>query len=336
MLYNMDMIDITRLRTFRAVVAEGSVNRAASNLGYTPSAVSQQIHALQKETGLQLIERNGRGIIATPIGLRFAQEAEPLLQQASRLDALASDLRVGRTGSLTISHISSVGGAWMPSVVSALVAEFPDLRLDLRLLELAQRSAETSDVVIDLAPAGTQELSPRAVRVPEPEGGVLSETLVTEPYVVVMPPGHQFAGRPEVVLAQLRDEMWIDNTTLGGLCRQILLDACASCGFVPDFYVQANDDATAVAFVAAGIGITVMPRLSYDATGVDLHSIAVATIVDPTPARTITVSTKESVVNNLAVHRLLELLRIQAADAIALTAPVEPGRPDRSRMVSPK
>lgn len=328
MLYNYRMFDITRLRTFRAVVADGSVNRAARNLGYTPSAVSQQIHALQKDTGLQLIERNGRGIAVTPIGLRFAREAEPLLHQASRLEALAQDLRSGRTGSLTISHISSVGGAWMPSTVATLVTEFPDLRLDLRLRELTQGPAEAADVLIDLVAAGTHGPSPSVVQGSVAGRTMISEALITEPYVVVMPADHQFAGRPEVQLAQLREELWIDNTTLGGLCRQIVLDACSSRGFAPNFHVQANDDATAVAFVAAGVGITVMPRLSYDATRSDPHSIAVATVVDPTPARTITVSAKESVVNNPAVQRLLELLRIQAADAIALTAPVETPRTD--------
>lgn len=317
------MIDLTRLRTFRAVVAEGSVNRAAKNLDYTPSAVSQQIHALQKDTGLELIERNGRGIVVTPIGLRFAREAEPLLHQASRLEALAEDLRSGRTGSLMISHISSVGGSWIPSIVATLVAEFPELRLDLRLRELAQDSTKTADVVIDLVPAGTHGSSQSRAPDSVAGKGMISEALVTEPYVVVRPAGHRFAGRHEVALAQLRDELWIDNTTLGGLCRQIVLDACASRGFAPNFHVQANDDATAVAFVAAGIGMTVMPRLSYDATRIDSNSIAVATIVDPTPARTITVSTKESVVNNPAVQRLLELLRIQAADATALSAPIE-------------
>lgn len=313
MLYSGRMIDVTRLRTFRAVIAEGSVNRAAARLGYTPSAVSQQIHALQKDTGLTLIERSGRGIVPTVIGLRFVREAEPLLQQASRLGALADDLRSGRTGSLTISHISSVGGAWMPSIVAQLVDEFPDLRLHLRLSEREQDIDQAPDVVIDLVPAVT-----RGRNQTTSSGGMSTEVLVTEPYVVVMPAGHRFAGRPEVALADLRGDIWIDNTAVDDLCRQIVLDACASCGFVPDFHVQANDDATSVAFVEAGIGITVMPRLSYDATRADRDATAVASVVDPEPARTLVVRTQESRINDPAVQRLLELLRIQASAAVAV------------------
>src|SRR5262249_9951777 len=68
------MLDAHRLRVFRAVVAAGSINGAAASLGYTPSAVSQHVAALQRETGLALVERNGRGIVPTPAGRHFADE----------------------------------------------------------------------------------------------------------------------------------------------------------------------------------------------------------------------------------------------------------------------
>lgn len=301
------MVDLIRLRTFRAVLAEGSVNGAAANLGYTPSAVSQQMHALQRETGLTLFERNGRGIVPTAVGRRFAIEAEQVLEKAARLDALAADLRVGRTGSLTVTHISSVGTAWVPSIAATFAREFPELRLDLRLWELTRDSGEEPDVeiYIDGVAAG---------QAPARSGESYDvEELLTEPYVVVLPVGHRLAGRSEISLAELYAESWVDNDIAHGPCRQVLLDACASRGFTPTFLLETEGDAAAVAFVEAGVGITVMPELSFATARADAEKVVVATLVDPTPTRTVMVRSKRSLVNNPAVRRLVALLREQAS-----------------------
>lgn len=316
MLYGEGVFDLTRLRTFRAVVAEGSVNGAAANLGYTPSAVSQQIHALQRETGLDLFERHGRGIVPTAIGRRFADEAEPLLVQATRLRELAADLRVGRTGSLTVTHISSVGAAWIPSVAATLSREFPEVRLDLRLWELTQGAGEETDVEIYVERGGSDPAPPK-----NRESHDIEE-LLTEPYVVVLPADHRLAGREEIALAELFSENWVDNDVAGGLCRQIVLDACATRGFTPSFALQTQSDGAAVAFVEAGAGITVLSELGFLTSRAETQKVAVATLIDPTPTRTVMVRTKKHLANNPAVRRLLELLRDSAAGQRPLKTPV--------------
>ena len=107
MLYDSDMFDVQRLRVFRAVVASGSVQAAAEHLGYTPSAVSQQIAALQRETGLVLFEKAGRGITPTATARVLAAESEELMDSVNRLGAVVNHLREGRSGSLTIGAFSS-------------------------------------------------------------------------------------------------------------------------------------------------------------------------------------------------------------------------------------
>ena len=164
---------------------------------------------------------------------------------------MVGDLRAGRVGSLTISYFASAGATWIPPVVATLVREFPQLRLDLRLFELAGDDPVDPDVEIFVEGA-----------VDRGAGGRVIE-LLHEPYVVVLPTGHPLADRAEIPLAELRDEHWVDNDFSRGPCRQVVLDACAAAGFTPAFPIETHDYPSAIAFVAAGVGITVLPRLGH-------------------------------------------------------------------------
>ena len=133
------MLDPHRVRVFRSVVASGSVQAAADNLGLTSSAVSQHLSALQRETGLTLFQRVGRGIAPTEAALVLDAQTDEVMSQWSRLDQVVADLRDGRSGRLSIGYFASAGAAWMPSLVKRLTAEFPDLVLELVLNEVEQR-----------------------------------------------------------------------------------------------------------------------------------------------------------------------------------------------------
>jgi len=91
-------VDVHRLRVLRAVVADGSIQGAAASLGYTPSAISQHLTALQKETGLRLLQRSGRGIEPTVAGRAVAAEAARIFERLADLESLVADLRAGRVG----------------------------------------------------------------------------------------------------------------------------------------------------------------------------------------------------------------------------------------------
>lgn len=295
------MLDAHRLRVFAAVVATGSVNRAASNLGYTPSAVSQHLATLQRETGLRLIERSGRGIEPTATGRLLADEAAAVLERLAALDTVVADLREGRVGSLSVSYFASAGAAWIPPVVATLTRELPDLRVELRLIELADELQSPPDVEVFV------ESGP-----PDLVGDYDVHPLLDEPYLVVLSKAHPLAGRETVPLRELAEEPWVDNDFSRGACRQIVLDACASVGFSPGFHVETHDYPTAVAFVAAGAGITVLPRLG---VGALLPAGLVALpLVDPVPTRQIAVRVRESLRDNPAARRIVELLRERATE----------------------
>lgn len=290
------MLDVHRLRVFRAIVTAGSVNRAAANLGYTPSAISQHLAALQRETGLRLIERSGRGIEPTTTGRLLAEEAGGVLERLAALESVVADLREGRIGSLSVSYFASAGAAWIPPVVATLTREFPDLRVDLRLLELADEKRSAPDVEIFVEGAASGPLQ-----------GYDVLHLLEEPYLVVFPETHPLAGRETVPLRELADEPWVDNDFSRGPCRQVVLDACSSVGFSPGFHVETHDYPTAISFVAAGAGITVLPRLGVGAL-LPPGLIAVP-VVDPVPIRRIAVRVRAALRGNPAARRIVELLR---------------------------
>lgn len=292
------MLDAHRLRIFRAVVSTGSVNGAASSLGYTPSAVSQHIAVLQKQTGLQLVEKAGRGIRPTEVGRAFAEESRHVLERLAALETVAGDLRAGRVGRVTLGYFASAG-TWIAPAVATLVREFPGVRLDLRLIELGGSDPFEPDVelYIDGAPSS-------------PLAGYSVQRLTDEPYVAVVPETHRLADAASAPLRDLQHDDWIDNDVMRGPCRQVVLDACAEVGFAPAFHVETQDYPSAVAFVATGVGITVLPRLGAVALPGNLRAVPV---VDPVPTRRIMLRVRDVVRDNPAVRRAVELLRERAA-----------------------
>lgn len=297
------MLDVHRLRIFRAVVAAGSINEAATALGYTPSAISQHLTALQKETGLTLMEKDGRGIKPTAVGLTVAGEAAKVLERLAELESLVADLRSGRVGSLSVSYFSSAGAAWIPPIIATLTREYPNLRVDLRLVELAHDNSGDPDVEIYVEGAASTSLR-----------GYDVEQLLAEPYVVVLRDDHPLAGREQIDLDALRDEQWVDNDVSRGPCRQALLDACSVVGFSPGFHIETHDYPTAISFVAAGVGVTVLPSLG---AGILPPGVVSRPLINPTPMRTISVRTRQAVRGNPAVQRILELLRERVATPLA-------------------
>ncbi|MEU4412224.1 LysR family transcriptional regulator [Nocardia salmonicida] len=289
------MIDTHRLMIFRSVVATGSVAAAAATLGYSPSAISQHLTALQRETGLRLLERVGRGVEPTPAGRVIAGEAAKVLDELTALGSTVSDLRAGKSARLTINSFSSAGTNWMPDVVATLTHEFPDTRVRLRIVdELAATADNRPDIALTVRLGKPTQVS-----------GYTHRDLITEPYVVVVPADHELAARTTVDVAELEQYRWIDNDTSHGPCRQAMLNACAAAGFTPRFVVETTDYPSALRFVARGVGITVVPRLG----ATDLPSGARALeLTNPTPRRTICAHIKDSESYNPVVLRTMELL----------------------------
>lgn len=302
------MIDVQRLRVFRAVVASGSVQAAADHLGYTPSAVSQQISALQRETGLVLFEKAGRGITPTATAKVLAAESEDLMDSLNRLGGVVDHLREGRTGSLTIGAFSSAAQFWLPAVAKGLRRDFPELVLDLTLNELGPESPAAGRRDLDIT---TEDADVDGVERPGHSRHVLTE----EGYRVAAPRGHELLDEwdTQVPLGALAGQPVIDNDYHGNTCTRIIRNACRAAGFSPRYVARSEDHHTALAFVAAGVGVTILPALAVPESmaGVDSREL-----VNPTPRRRIVVHVRDGAADAPQVRRALELLD----EAVAKTA----------------
>jgi DNA-binding transcriptional LysR family regulator len=286
------MLDVHRLRVFRSVVASGSIQAAAVNLGYTASAVSQHVSTLQRETGLTLVSRIGRGIEPTAAGLALAEEIDGVLSRLGDVESFVADLRAGRSGSLSIAYFASVGSAWMPHVVRRLLHDFPGIRLNLSLR--------------DDMPANPSERADIQIIVEQDDfSGIGAHHLLDDPYVAVLPTSHPLAGAKAVELMQLAGEKWVDNDLARGWCRRNLVQACQAAGFTPPFHVEAHDYPTAIAFVDAGIGLTVLPRLG--ARNLPAGVVAVP-VEGPTPQRSIYALVQPSIADTAPARAVLDTL----------------------------
>jgi DNA-binding transcriptional LysR family regulator len=303
------MLDVQRLRVFRAVVASGSVQAAADHLGYTPSAVSQSLTTLQRETGLVLFEKAGRGIAPTPTARVLAAESDELMAGLSRLGGVVDHLREGRSGSLTIGSFDSAAQFWLPHVAKGLQREFPGVVLELSLDEhgsVATPQPARRDIDVTTEPAdeaGSERPGYRRL------------VLVEETYRVVAPRGHdllkEYAGA--VPMAALADLPMIDNDFHDTGCALIITQACRAAGFSPRFVARSDDHHTALAFVAGRIGATILPELAVpeSMTGVDSREL-----VSPTPRRRIVAYVRDAAASAPPVQRAIELLEEAVAETV--------------------
>lgn len=290
------MLDVRRLRVFLSVVVSGSVAAAASNLGYTPSAVSQHLAALQRETGLVLLEREGRGLRPTPAGLAVAAQAESVLARLGEAESVVAGLRAERTAHLSIAYFASVGTTWLPVVVRRLAQAHPEISVDLRLLEYSDVDGrERPDIQLTVGPHGSVRS----------EAGFDAHHLADDPYHVVLPETHPLFDSDEIELSELGSDRWIDNEAPSAWCRRNLLNACTAAGVAPAFHVQAHDYTMAIAFVGAGLGITVLPALAARALPVGLRSVP---LVRPTPSRTISALVRRTIAETAPARCVLNAL----------------------------
>jgi DNA-binding transcriptional LysR family regulator len=293
------MLDVRRMQVLRAVITSGSITAAARNLGYTPSAISQQLSALEREAGTALLERVGRGVRPTPAGLLLSEHAKTLSAQLATAELALTELKHGRTGRLAVSYFATAGAALVPPAIAAVRREFPGIRLDLKLIEpndpMTEVESGRADVAIVIGP-----------RAEPPQGGVEVEHLLDDPYRAVLPKDHALARKRVLDLADLAEEPWVGIDCFRGTCRGSILKACAAAGFTPSFSVESEDYQTAQGFVAAEMGVTLVPRLGL---GTPHPGIVVRRLRHPEPYRSIHAAIAPPARNQPAVRRLLEVMR---------------------------
>lgn len=293
------MLDVRRMQVLRAVISSGSITAAARNLGYTPSAISQQLSTLEREAGVELLERVGRGVRPTPAGSLLSEHAETLSTQLAKAEAALTELKEGRTGRLAIRYFATAGASLVPLAVAALRRDFPGVRLDLKLVEPDDSLPEIESGKADVAMIVLPSSHPRIK-------GVEYVHLLDDPYRAILPKNHRLARKRVLDLGELAEDPWVGVDGLPGACRDILLDACGAAGFAPNHVVESEDYQTAQGFVAAGLGVALIPELGL---GAPHPGVAIRKVRRPDPVRSIHAAVAAHAREHPAVRRFLGAIR---------------------------
>ncbi|MBN6055797.1 LysR family transcriptional regulator [Nonomuraea sp. RK-328] len=252
------MLDLNRLKALHAVHVYGSVGAAADALMVTPSAVSQQIAKLERETGARLMERNGRGVRLTDAAGLLAEHAERILALVETAEADFEALRGAVVGRLHLGAFPTAARGLMPGALSGMRERHPDLQVLLNEREPERIVREVARGELDLGII--QDWMNRPMAMPE---GLSKATLLDDIADVVMPSGHPLAASREVELAALSGEQWISSAP-GTVCHDWLVFTLRNADLEPEISCMADEYPTQMALVAAGLGCAIIPRLGRD------------------------------------------------------------------------
>jgi DNA-binding transcriptional LysR family regulator len=295
------MLDLKLLTTFREVALRGSFSDAATVLGYTQPAVSQHVSRLEAALGVRLLERDARGVHATPAGELLLTRAAALLDAARRAeDDVREAAGTGRP-TVRIGAFATLAGGLLPGATRDLRARRPDLRLDVKVIEPDDGIDELLANRLDIATIIDSELLPMSVR-----PGVEHVFLCDDPLFVVMGSDHPMAGRASIGLEELAEEGWL-MPNVGGTCADsnIVLRACRDAGFEPDIRFAFDDYPALQGMAAAGVGVALLPSL---ATANLRTDVSIIPLRGQPPARRIGAAVRIGD-TNVNVDHVIEALR---------------------------
>lgn len=296
------MIDPRRLRVLVEVARRGSISAAADALSFVPSAVSQQIDALEREAGVKLTARAGRGIVLTTAGRLLVDHGEDLLRRLAVAEDALRELDGLVGGRLRLASFQSAGATLVPNALSRFAREHSGVRLSLIEEEPAQSIPALKRHDVDLAVIYHYDFVD-----PVAEPGIEQRRLMTDEMTLVMPPDHRLASRGRVTLQRFAEDVWIVDHP--GTSAYILTTrACRAAGFEPDIAYTTDDYLVALRLVAGGLGVSFVPTLAL--TG--LHeAVSCASLRQP-PGREVLAAWREDS-RSEAVRVMVELLTDESA-----------------------
>ncbi|MFC5186183.1 LysR family transcriptional regulator [Actinomadura harenae] len=303
-----DALDPVLLRTFASVAELGSFTAAAGALGYTQSAVSRQVRALEEACGVELFARGARGVRTTPAGEYLLPHARALLERYADAARALEGLRRVDAGTLRLGAFSTANAVLVPRALGRFGERHPGVEIRLRE-GLTERLLPALDAgELDLAVVSTHKQSE-----------IASADLVVlgaDPLLVALPPGHRLARERSVPLAGLADESWIvadDEAAVAALHAR-----CAPAGFVPRTPLRVAEWTSKLGLVAAGFGVTFVPALAVGGVRDDvaLRPLSVAD-AQARPLRTVYAAVARHARRAPAVTAFLDDLRAVSADLLA-------------------
>ncbi len=246
-------MDVRRLELLRELAERGSITAVARSTRRTVSAVSQQLKVLEREAGIPLTERSGRGIVLTGAGRALARTATDVSVAMARAEALWEDFKHAPQGEVTLTTFPSAGQMLLPGLLSA-IAGLPALVIlctdqDPLVIDFADLTPDF-DIVLADSPGNLPSWKER---------GLAVVPLMQEPLDVGLPLGHRLATKATLLPSDLVDETWI-GVPHGFPFDRVLREIEVANGSPALIGQRFADNGIVEAVVAAGHGIAVLPR----------------------------------------------------------------------------
>jgi DNA-binding transcriptional LysR family regulator len=301
------MLDARRLRLLSEFAERGSIAATAAALGYTPSAVSQQLTALEREAGAALLDRTARSAELTDAGWRLVGHARRILAMIESAEADLSAREQEPQGRVVVTAFPTAAAAFAPALAHSLRVH-PGLTLLLRQTQRAEglRPVRSGEADIALVDDWSGRLPGQQ---PQNQQGLLAfHRLLRDPLVLVVPRAHPVAGRSRIQMRALREEAWM-VTPEGEPSRQAVDRLFANAGGAPPVSWEFEGLGTILSLVARGIGIAAVPRLALAAGA---GRVAVRELPGAVPARDVYAVVRASSVRRPATSAALAALHAAA------------------------
>jgi DNA-binding transcriptional LysR family regulator len=305
------MLELRRLRLLRELSERGTIAAVADALQFTPSAVSQQLAMLEREAGVPLLERAGRGVRLTDAALVLVEHAEALLERAAVAEADLAAAAGTVAGRGRIAGFQSVLLRLAMPAIEALARDAPRLRCEV--IEAEPEVALPALALGDLDVVIGDEWQHQPVRLPE---GVERHELFDDPVNVVLPARHPAARRHReaVPLAEVAGEAWAAGHA-GMAWENMVERTCRElAGFDPDIRHRVNDATVALALVARGLAVTMLPDLPLPDRR---PGVAVRRIAEEPVERRIFAATRTADATRPSTRAVLGAVRTAAAAVVA-------------------
>ena len=291
------MLDVKRMRILKEVADRGSFSAAAEALSYTQSAVSQQIAALEREAGTQLVTRGSRGIRLTEAGEALVRHADAILTRLADAEAELEAIAGLRGGRLRLAAFPTVGATLVPLAIANFRERHPDIELTVRQLEPEDSLPLLKCGELDIA----LTIEPNSIHDTE---GLESTFLLEDPMFAALPLNHKLAHKPRVRLKDMADESWI-STTDACSCGDLVRSHCIRMGFEPKVTFESDDYLAIQGLIAAGVGVALIPTLALTTVRED---IIIRDLGSEAPVRTIAAATLPGAQRSPAARAMLDVL----------------------------
>jgi len=258
------------LRTLRECVRTGSFAEAARELGYTASAVSQQMILLERSVGAALFERSARSVRPTAVAAQLAERSGAALGALSTLEREVRAMVRGEAGSLRLASFATANARIVPTALAAVVAARPNAEVQLDEGEPDEVLDGVLDGALDAAVVFDYDRDPRDWPVE-----LRRAQLLAEPFALAVAPEHRLAGSTgtsEVDLDRAAEETWICTRSDTSGARS-LVRLAAEAGFTPRIVFRSNDYGVVRELVARNLGVAMLPALAWPDTGVSTRRL---------------------------------------------------------------